>query len=129
MAAMAMDKKWIDIFNQKFEEFIKDMIVVFPHDKDFKVMKNSFNLLKMADEKKPLEIFSKYSARFEEPVRNRDESFFLTSSYDDIQSDETNLTDELIDKLKSYWKSLSDDNKETIWKYLDIFFKLKAKIG
>ena len=128
MAARAMDKKCIDIFNQKFEEFIKDMIAVFPHDKDFKMMKNSFNLLKMADDKKPFEIFAKYSPRFEEPVKNRDESFFLSSSYDDIRTQETNLTDELIDKLKSYWRNLNEENKDTIWKYLDVFFKLKTKI-
>lgn len=125
MAARALNKKWIDVFNQKFEEFIKDMILIYPDDKDFKLMKNSFNLLKLADDKKPFEMFSKFGAKFEEPVLSRDEQFFLSNSYSDIRAEESNLTDDLINKLKGYWTNLSEDNKEAIWKYLEIFFKLK----
>ena len=128
MTARTLNKKWIDVFNQKFEEFIKDMIMIYPADKDFKLMKNSFNLLKLADDKKPFEMFSKFGAKFEDPVKRRDENFFLTNSYNDIRAEESNLTDDLIDKLKGYWKNLSEDNKEAIWKYLEIFFKLKQTI-
>ena len=44
-----MSDKWIDCFNDKFEEFLKDLIICFPDDKDFKMFKHSFNLLKMVD--------------------------------------------------------------------------------
>lgn len=128
MAARTLNKKWIDVFNQKFEEFIKDMILIYPEDKDFKLMKNSFNILKLADEKKPFEMFAKFGSKFEEPVKSRDEDFFLSNTYSDIRAEESNLTDDLIDKLKGYWKNLSDDNKEAIWKYLEIFFKLKKTL-
>jgi len=128
MATRVCNKKWIDIFNQKFEEFIKDMILIYPEDKDFKLMKNSFSLLKLADDKKPFEMFSLYGGIFEEPVKQRDEQFFLVNDYRDITVQESNLTHDLINKLKGYWGNLSVDNKEAIWKYLEIFFKLKQTI-
>lgn len=125
---MSANKKWITVFNQKFEEFIKDLILIYPDDKDFKLMKNSFNLLKLADDKKPFEMFCRFGGGFEEPVKNRDEKFFLTNDYKDISAQESNLTQELISKLKKYWSDLTEDNKDTIWRYLEVFFKLKNTI-
>ena len=71
--------KWIDCFNTKFDEFVKDLILLYPDDKDFKMLKNSFNLVKLADTKKPYELFQKYSSDFEQYVMNRDEAFFFKS--------------------------------------------------
>ena len=121
--------KWIDCFNTKFEEFVKDLILLYPDDKDFKMLKNSFNLVKLADIKKPYELFQRYSSDFEEYVMKRDESFFLNHDYTDVVKDETNFTDELIKKLKTYWKTLNEDNKKVIWDYLTLFFTLKKKIN
>lgn len=125
---MSGNKKWIAVFNQKFEEFIKDMILIYPGDKDFKLMKNSFNLLKLADDKKPFEMFVRFGSGFEQPVKDRDEQFFMTNDYNEITAQESNLTQELISKLKNYWTDLTEDNREAIWKYLEIFFKLKNTI-
>lgn len=121
--------KWIECFNTKFDEFVKDLIMLYPDDKDFKMLKNSFNLVKLADVKKPYELFQKYSEDFEPYVMKRDESFFLNHDYSTVVKDETNFTDDLINKLKSYWSTLNEDNKKIIWDYLTLFFTLKKKIN
>ena len=121
-------QKWVSCFNSKFDEFINDLKTLYPEDKDFKMLKNSFNLLKMANESKPLELFIKYGASFEQHVKSKNENFFLEHTYDNVIKEESNFTDELIKKLKSYWKDLNDDNKEIIWKYLTLFFTIKNKV-
>lgn len=123
------DIKWIECFNTKFEEFVKDLIHLYPEDKDFKLLKNSFSLLKMADFKKPYMLFAVYSVQYEESVTNRDEDFFLNHNFKDIVENETNFTDELMMKLKTYWKTLTEENKETVWKYLTLFFQIKKKVN
>jgi hypothetical protein len=123
------DIKWIECFNSKFEEFVKDLIQLYPDDKDFKLLKNSFCLLKMADMKKPYMLFALYSADYEAFVVNRDENFFLSHNFRDIVDGDTNFTDELMMKLKSYWKTISDENKEIIWKYLTLFYQIKKKLS
>lgn len=123
------DIKWIECFNTKFEEFIKDLIQLYPEDKDFKLLKNSFSLLKMADKKKPYMLFKLYSVQYEGFVLKRDEDFFMNHNYTDIVQGETNFTTDLMMKLKSYWKTLTEDNKDTIWKYLTLFFQIKTKIS
>ena len=126
---MNTETKWIECFNTKFEEFVKDLIQLYPEDKDFKLLKNSFSLLKMADFKKPYSLFVTYSVQYEDSVINRDEEFFLKHSYEDIVQTETNFTDELMNKLKTYWQSLTTENKETVWKYLTLFFQIKKKLN
>ena len=121
-------KKWTTCFNSKFDEFITDLKTLYPDDKDFKILKNSFNLLKIASENKPLELFIKYGTSFEQHVKTKNENFFLEHDYDNVISQESNFTDDLIKKLKSYWKDMNDQNKDIIWKYLTLFFTIKNKV-
>jgi uncharacterized FlgJ-related protein len=122
-----MNEKWINIFNSKFEEFVKDLIELYPNDKDFKILKNSFSLLKMTDMKKPFQLFLMYSVDYEDAITRRDENFFLSNNYENIAGEESNFTADLMNKLKKYWTTLSETNKETIWNYLTLFFTIKNK--
>ena len=49
--------KYYTIFNNKVIEFLNDLIRIFPNDADFKMYKNALSLVKLADEKKPLEFY------------------------------------------------------------------------
>ena len=128
MFATRTSNKWIAIFNAKFEEFVKDLITIFPDDKDFKLLKNSFGLMKLADENKPFELFSKYGAHFEIEVKNRDENFFLNHSYKEVVDSESNFTEDIVNKLKNYWKDMGPDDKKAVWDYLTLFFELKKRV-
>ena len=123
--------KWINMFNNKFEEFIKDLILLYPEDADFKTMKSSFNMLKIVDEKKPIEMFIIYGKKYKELVENKNESFFLQHDYKTELEfvDTKNITDEIIGRLKSYWISTNDSNKDTIWKYLQLLYKIIDKLN
>lgn len=124
-----MSKKWFDCFNTKFNEFVSDLISIYPSDKDFKLLKNSFNLLRLADTKKPFELFIRYADIYENHIITRDETFFLQHDFNDVIKTESNFTDELMKKLKSYWKEMSTENKDIIWNYLNLFFSIKNKVS
>jgi hypothetical protein len=83
----------------------------------------------MADAKKPYALFAVYSVDYEAFVLNRDENFFINHNFRNIVDSDTNFTDELMMKLKSYWKTISDENKEIIWKYLTLFYQIKNKLS
>jgi hypothetical protein len=124
-----MSSKWVDIFNSKFEELVKDLIEIFPEDKDFKLLKSSFSLLKLADKTKPFELFVSYGGEFDNVILTRDETFFLNHDFENIVGGDRNFTDELMKKLKGYWCTLNDKNKDIIWQYLTLFHQLKKKIS
>jgi len=110
-------------FNKKFDEFLADLISTFPEDKDFRNFKNSFNLLKNIDEKKPITVFSMYAPLYRENVLAKNEQFFIENDYSEL-SKEKNITSELIAKLKNYWTQLDETNREVVWKYLIILITL-----
>ena len=121
--------KWITMFNNKFEEFIKDLILLHPEDPDFKAAKTSFNMLKIVDENKPYELFKHYGKRYEVHVKKKDDNFFLNHSYDEELKTAPNFTDDIIVKLKQYWIKMNNENKETIWKYLEVLYKINDKLN
>ena len=78
---MVDTRKWITVFNEKFLEFIKDLIQTFPEDKDFKLCKQSFSLLQMVDERKPSEMFRAYALKYQDRIMKKDETFFLNHDF------------------------------------------------
>ena len=127
---MGDNKKWVSVFNAKFTEFIKDLIETFPDDKDFKLCKQSFSLLQMVDEKKPVEMFQIYAMKYKERIMNKEEGFFLNHDFKEEleNSHDPNFSVDLLLKLKQCWKSLEKKNKDVIWSYLELLYKVNAKI-
>tara|TARA_B110000261_G_C13017785_1_gene330825 strand:- start:5 stop:406 length:402 start_codon:yes stop_codon:yes gene_type:complete len=123
-------KKWISVFNEKFIEFIKDLIDTFPNDKDFKLCKQSFSLLEMVDDRKPVEMFRLYAMKYRDKIMREEEDFFLTHDFKfELESNnDTNFSIDLLIKLKKSWKSLNAQNKEVIWSYFKVLYKVNDKI-
>jgi hypothetical protein len=128
---MTDNKKWVNVFNEKFSEFIKDLIETFPDDKDFKLCKQSFTLLQMVDEKKPAEMFQIYAMKYKERIMNKEENFFLKHDFKEEleKSDDPNFSVELLLKLKQCWKTLEQKNKDVIWSYLELLYKIENRIS
>ena len=128
---MTDNKKWVNVFNEKFSEFIKDLIETFPDDKDFKLCKQSFTLLQMVDEKKPVEMFQIYAMKYKERIMNKEENFFLKHDFKEEleKSDDPNFSVELLLKLKECWKTLEQKNKDVIWSYLELLYKIENRIS
>jgi hypothetical protein len=123
-----------ELFNNKLNEFLKELISTFPEDPDFKLFQASVRVIKLANEKKPLELFnSGLTPDYKENIRSRNEKFFLDNDYSDVLSNPnlTNTDDDvnnkLINKLKGYWSKLDEDNKNIVWQYFTILLKICDK--
>ena len=123
-----------ELFNNKLNEFLKELISTFPEDPDFKLFQASVRVIKLANEKKPLELFnSGLTPEYKENIRSRNEKFFLNNDYSDVLSNPnlTNTDDDvnnkLINKLKGYWSKLDEDNKNIVWQYFTILLKICDK--
>ena len=114
-------------FNTQLSTFIDELILLCPEDNDFKVFKNAFLLLKRTNPRQISVFFTKYISDFKKKILERDETFFLDNNYEivthDIESSQENIL-MTINKLKKYWKDLSESNKDNIWKYLSNLIKL-----
>jgi hypothetical protein len=115
----------VNAFNKTFDNFLNDLIAVFPEDPDFRMYKNAVNVLKNVNERKSFSLFMQHSPRYRPYILNRDDAFFLDQSYDELA--EGNNISELVSKLKGLWSQLSQENRNTVWKYMETFITLQDK--
>lgn len=129
-----MSTKYYEMFNTALENFINDLIKTFPEDNDFKLFKGTIKLLKLASTKKPLELFNLgLTDEYKQNIRDRNENFFLENDYTDVLNNnelkiDDNVNNDLIIKLKNYWKDLNEENRETVWNYFTILLRLCDKV-
>ena len=135
-------KRFYQMFNSKIIEFLNDLIKIFPGDTEFKMYKNAVNLIKMADEKKPLQLYNTFvTEEYKQNIEERNEAFFLEHDYNEILNSEIiknsdfvqkeldgNVNNKIVNKLKGYWGELTDENKEFIWSYFSLFLKISNKV-
>lgn len=127
---MDNNTKWISCFNSKLDEFMTDLISSYPSDKDFLMFKQSYKMLKLVDDTKPALLFKMYTMKYIDQITSKDEKFFLDHDFKDElnTSDNQDFSSELLNKLKSYWSTMSSENKDAIWNYLNLLCKIILKI-
>jgi hypothetical protein len=120
---------FLNLFNQKADEFCKDLVSTFPEVNEFKQLKSGLLLLKNVDEKKPREFFNSYvGINFRTHILEKDESFFLNEVQNHVQGGLDNSQwQKVISLLRTLWTTLSADNKESIWKYFQVLIAINDK--
>lgn len=119
---------YYELFNEKLDEFFKDLIVSFPDITEFKRFKSGLNLLRNVDPKSPQTIFNNYViTKFKDSILSKDDSFFLDNDDFGIVSTRKDYWIEFIEQLKLLWKTIDHDNKDVIWKYLHVLYVLSNK--
>lgn len=126
--------KYIQQFNTTFELFVKLLIEWFPNDSDFKLLKNSYNLLILCNKTTPYTLFAKgLSDEYIKHIQSHNEEFFVNHTYDDVIKDSELATEEtlfdIMNKLKNYWTQLNNEQKTLVWKHLDAFVIIHQKIS
>ncbi len=128
---MADKLTFVRLFNQKAEEFCKDLVSTFPEVNEFKQLKAGMLLLKNLDEKKPREVFSQFMTnQFRESIMGRHESFFMNEVHEHVvQIDGVDISqwENIVNLLRTLWVGLSEDNKDVIWKYFQVLIAVSDK--
>jgi hypothetical protein len=129
-----MDNKLnvIKCFNEKMNEFVSDLLKLYPNDTDFQTLKTSLSMLHLVDDRKLMRLFRKYvHDDYKTKLLNKNDDFFLNHDYNEevgeFGDDKVDLSNGLIKKLKDYWVNISEENKEIIWKYFKVLILLCDK--
>ena len=114
----------LSAFNKIVQDFLEDCMRIFPKDNDFKIYKKAIDLLVKYNPKKINTVFKEYIDIYRTQINNQDEQFFLENKFEEVEKYNNDEIFNVINKLKLYWKNLDNNNKEKIWKYLDVMIKL-----
>jgi len=118
---------YIHKFNTTFNEFVDDIIRIFPNDQDLKIYKAAIQTTIALDNRYIITRFNESVVnKYGKQLLERDDSFFLNHDYVEIVSYNKEYN-ALISKVKLAWNTMNDENKEIMWKYFKILILLSNK--
>jgi len=127
-SSYALDKA----FNTQLLNLLKELVRLYPNDSDMALIKHSVFIATTTMESQPRKVFVKSIEPYVSRIENKDETFFLNASNEEYlkhadQGTDFKGTSELIDKLKSMWRSMDKKTQKSVWLYLNVLVKLGFK--
>ena len=123
---MASKKILVDAFFNTYEDFMQQMIAVYPDDRDFPLYVSGLAMFRRVNPAIVVGKTWKWVSKFEEKIKTRDESFFLEYDYSTDTEGEEPL-EQTLEKLRGMWKGLSEHNRKIVWDYVNIIMELSRR--
>lgn len=122
-----MSTTYFECFNNKLKEFLNDLLVSFPEMNDLKLLKNGLHLATTIDVKMPQKFFNEHVAcKYETHILGKNEEFFLNETYEAV-AQQHGFDLDIVSKIKGIWGTIDGENKEIVWKYLQVLILLNRK--
>ena len=115
---MASRKIYLDAFYDQYEDFLQQMLQVFPSDPDWPLYIAGLAIFRRTNPLLVVKKTWKHVSRFEDVIKRRDEAFFLERDYSDITEGEEPL-EQTVAKLKGMWAQMSTHNRNVVWDYIN----------
>ena len=126
----------IKMFNKQIISLITELINYF-NDNKMKILKEKILIVNSANPSLIIRLFFENVYKYKDIIMEKDETFFLEQINEDNISKLYNKNKQLAEKnninimdvinLKDYWESLSSEDKDVIWKYLQVLIVLTEK--
>jgi hypothetical protein len=110
-----------ETFTREIKAFLKDLIRVFPDDRDMKLVSSTVNIALMDEPDDIIAKLYKMLAPFEDLIDVRDPEFFIRAQVDDADIP-------IFSKLTFYWENLAQENRKCVWDYIQVLYRLSKKI-
>ena len=117
----------LTMFNRKLIEFLNDLCLCCPEVGSFSMLSTAVGVGIKVDPTAAQKVFhSSVVDGYGDKIKNKDETFFLQHSYDEHAT--TYDLQVIVNNLKQVWKNLSNENKEAIWKHLQVLMVLSTRV-
>jgi len=108
-------------FFKQLTEFVVQLEEMFPDDPDFAVFQTFLGFVQRTNPQMILSTIRDHVVtKYEAQILNRNEEFIL--SYDAKEYDGEVMN--IVSKLRTYWKTLSEPSKNAMWQYLHVLTQL-----
>ena len=109
-------------FNSQFEEFLEDIEVLFPENKDIRTTKTGLMMMRKANPKKMVSVWYRYICiKYEDEIEKENLEYFLTKDYSaDLKMEDgaASKVMDAIDKLRAPLRELDPENTKKCIQYL-----------
>ena len=126
-----MDKNILESnFLKQLKAFLKDLISVFPDDRDIKIISSSLTIAMQDDPKHDIiKGFHASLVSSEDLILSRKDEFFYQDPYVFTANGTVHAKHQhqLFSKLNFYWDNLNNENRLIVWDYMELLYKLAAE--
>ena len=109
-------------FNSQFEEFLEDIEVLFPENKDIRTTKTGLMMMRKANPKKMVSVWYRYICiKYEDEIEKENLEYFLTKDYSaDLKMEDgaASKVMDAIDNLRAPLRELDPENTKKCIQYL-----------
>lgn len=122
----------VGAFNNHFEEFISDIIRIFPDDVDILSARTAFSTIRKTNPKMIVKLWSKYiTIPYNSEIQQGNIDFFLNKDYssDLGNSDEYDRIMNIINRLREPIRNMIPGDQEKAMKYIQNLTKLSLMIS
>ena len=120
---MAPKPVLLNAFYDQLFQFLKELTAMYPEDPDFPMGSTALRMVKLTMPVYPIKEFYDSSKGFEDQILSKNELFFLDHSFSEFKND-ADFDFDILAKLKTYVKSMSDSSKDAVWVYVQNLYKL-----
>jgi|APSaa5957512493_1039668.scaffolds.fasta_scaffold139298_1 hypothetical protein len=123
---MEQNVSFLTAFNNQIDNFLDDLRIVCPNEKEFGMLKNGISIVKKTNPRIILNQFNEIIIPYKEQLLLRNDSFFIVRDFqDDFTTVSSDYISKVTNKLKELWKSgLTDDDKLKVWDYFQSLISL-----
>lgn len=114
---------YLKIFNEKLQEFIADLLRLYPSDQQLKKAKMGLSMIIPANPRVPLNFFKKSVLPNKEIILSQNMEEFVRKGREELGDD----LGYIFDKVNSQFQEMSDSNRENVMKYCRLLIMLAEK--
>ena len=124
-----MSNPVVNTFNTQLINLAEALSDRFKDDGDLKLASTGIKTLKSNNSNKNIEMFTMYVYKYRDRIMEKSEKLLLETDFisENLDKDDDNSAFDIMSKLKSKWQSLNNEEKDNIWKYLQVLIKLTDK--
>ena len=126
---MASNAQILKTFGKQVEEFMEDMLVIFPNDNVILRGKMYFEMMKKANPRFIIRVWkNRIAAKYGEQIASGDVAIFVTMDLtEDTAESQADNKEEVVNHLQNIWGSIikmDEDNRNKAIKYIQNITKL-----
>ena len=119
---------FLGAFNNQLIRFFEELSETFPEERDIKMALEAIQGLKKINPKMIVDLFFDYVYKpMAEAIKREDEDVVIQYAKSTISKQFNEMSIALV-MFDRHWPSLTDANKENIWKYLKVLCVLCEKV-
>jgi hypothetical protein len=124
---MSDRSRYIKAFSSTLEQFIAQLMIAFPEEKKLPSGSRLVSSMIRTNPTLVVKSFTRYVMPYADAIRRRDETFFKSRDFPEVEEASGNLMDSM--RLTELWDVMSPQTQVVTWQYMQLLVAATERIN